>query len=197
MTPRPSPLPDPQLSGLTQGQIAHDGEENRLPARVLRALDRTDNMAPEIRACVHEYGYAIVNALLNAGVTQPAQMRNLVREIWEGARQPHQASAERKNRPSFLDKLDWILIQAESKISAVTLVRVLRDNAMVIVALEPSPAMIAASMSTVADHNLRITKTEKHRRRIRAAIEASVKDMRQQISRPEGFQPGNDGGATG
>jgi hypothetical protein len=141
-----------------------------------RALNETDNMSPELRRCVHEYGYAIVNACLCAKVTDPRRIHQLVREIWDGARQPCQS------RPKG-GTLDWLLIQAGAGITAATLMRILHDNSLAVVPLEPSNYMVEASKATLANHDERVTKTEKHRRRLRAAISAGVKHLWPQLDK--------------
>jgi hypothetical protein len=134
------------------------------------SFERIDKMSPELRSCVHEFGEPIVIACMMAGVKQPQRIRQLVREIWEGARQPTQS------RPR-LGSLDWIMQQAGAEISAETLIRILRDNHHYLVPLDPSKEMIEASMNTVSSYNMRITKRDKHRLRLRAAIEAGVKHL--------------------
>lgn len=40
-----------------------------------------DAMSPEMRALVHAYGYAVVHALMQAGVKQPRRIRHVVELI--------------------------------------------------------------------------------------------------------------------
>lgn len=135
-------------------------------ARQQNSFEVVDAMPANLRQCVHEYGFAIVNACLQAGVRRPETIRNLVREIWEGARQPRQ----RRRRAGTLD---WLLLQAGAEISASTLVRVLLDNGLVIAPICPSAAMIEASKAEVSGFSQRVTKTEKHQRRLVAAMKAA------------------------
>lgn len=51
--------------------------ENRRAKR----MDEIDKMAPELRKCVHDYGLAIVDALLKLGVKKPNQIRHVVETI--------------------------------------------------------------------------------------------------------------------
>jgi MinD-like ATPase involved in chromosome partitioning or flagellar assembly len=128
------------------------------------ALAVTDEMPAELRACVHEFGLPIVTACVNAGVSKPAVIRQLVAEIWDGARQTTQ---QRRRGP--ISVLDWVLIQAGAQISAATLLRVLRSHSMVIIPLEPTTLMVEASMDAV-NHMGVVSKSRKHRNRLRAAI---------------------------
>lgn len=122
-------------------------------------------MPPELRALVHEFGYAIVNAFLVCGVRKVSTIRHLVMEVWAGARQPSQVGGAEGT-------LDWVLMQAGAEINAAKLERLLADFNLRIVPAEPSREMIEASMAEVSDFTQRITKREKHRRRLTAAIKA-------------------------
>ena len=148
-----------------------------VPERTLRALAKVDVMPPHLRECVHEYGYAIVHAMVAQGVTKPESIHYLVKEVWEGARQPTQRTGKKKSggraRSPVLDKLDWLLIQAGAGISAATLVRVLAGCDLFIVPSEPSPAMVEASMDAT-NHMGVVSKAQKHRNRLRSALKASM-----------------------
>jgi hypothetical protein len=128
-------------------------------------------MPADLRACVHEYGFAIVTACLKHKVSKPAAIRELVREIWTGARQPKQTGGAEST-------LDWLLIQNDAGISAKTLLRVLADASLVVVPANPNAAMIDASMQTVSGFNMKVTKREKHRLRLQAAINVLAKKQR-------------------
>lgn len=135
------------------------------------ALDRMDSMDSCHRELVHEFGLPIVDAFLKHGLTNPAAIREIMREVWGGARQQGQ-------RVRTLGALDSLLINSGSSITARGLRRFLADNHHMIVSSEPTRAMIEASMSEVSDFSVRCTKEEKHRRRLRAAIRASSTEWR-------------------
>lgn len=148
-----------------------------LPDRVLRSLDQVDKMSPELKECVHEFGYAIVSALQNAGVKDPARMRQLVHEIWMGARQPVQRSSVGTKHSPVLDTIDWLLIQSGAQISAKTLLRLLWANHMVVLPRDAGNVMVEASLAEVSSFNVRCTKFEKHRRRLHAAMTAQARRL--------------------
>lgn len=50
-----------------------------------KRMKRVDDMSPELRRCVHEYGLTIVDACLNLGVKKPGQIRHLVTTIRNGS----------------------------------------------------------------------------------------------------------------
>lgn len=156
-------------------------EPDRLPKRVVRALETVDMMPGDLRECVHEFGFAIVHACMEMGIKEPRHIRHLVSEIWRGARQPHQRRSLHASRgdrqPAALKDLDWLLIQSGSTISAATLIRVLWSSHLVIVSMSPSEAAIDASLAELADHNERVTKREKHRRRLLAGFRAQAKKL--------------------
>lgn len=144
--------------------------DDKVSEKTVRSFERLENYSPAVRECVFEFGEPIVTACLLAGVKDPRRIRQLVKEIWDGARQPTQ-------RRPLLGSLDWVLMQAGAQISAKTLVRVLRDNCYFLVPMDPTKEMLEASMNTVSNFDVRITKRDKHRLRIRAAIEAGVKHL--------------------
>lgn len=144
--------------------------------KAARAFSEVDAMPPELRQCVHEFGYAIVNACLLAGVTKPNNIRHLVHEIWNGARQPEQkmaGSGQRQGSVRTLHFLDWVLIQGGAGISAEKLVRLLWLKDYVIMPREPIKEAVAASMDAIAGMGP-LTKEQKHRIRLRASIKAVV-----------------------
>ena len=139
----------------------------------VRALERTDALPAHLRALVHEYGFAIVHAMVEAGVRDPQRIHHLVHEVWAGARQPNQRTGRRHSKRSpVLDQLDWLLVQAGSEVTAETLVRVLNQSDLIIIPCEPSARMVAASLDAT-NHMGRVTKEQKHRNRLRSALKAA------------------------
>jgi len=132
-----------------------------------RALDVTDKMPPHLRLLVHEYGLPIIETCVKHGVTNPGKIRELIRDIWAGARHPGQSG-------SAHETLDWLLMQAGANISAKKLRRFLADNNLVICSTEPTRPMLDASMAEVSGHNIRCTREEKHRLRLRAALRKAM-----------------------
>lgn len=135
-----------------------------------RALETADDLPPELRRMVHEFGLPIVTTCVKHGVKSPAHIRELVRDIWAGARQTSQGGGNAHGT------LDWLLMQAGSNISAKKLCRFLADNNLVICSTEPTRTMLDASMAEVSGHNFRCTREEKHRLRLRAALRSAVRE---------------------
>lgn len=143
--------------------------------RSIRDFDLMEKMAPSLRAVVYEFGFETVNACRQAGVTDPARIRQLIVEVWEGARQPSQRKTSgRESR--VCNKLDWLLLQAGAEISAEGLLRLLRLNNFVLVPFDPSPQMVEASMDAVKFMGT-VSKSEKHRRRLKAAHQAAINHL--------------------
>jgi len=134
----------------------------------LRALDEVDGMPSELRECVHEFGLPIVRCCLKFGVRNPVYIRELVREIWDGAREVG------PQNNGVRGTLDWLIVQANG-LSAATLQRVLADHNMTIAPLFPTREMLNASMAEVSGFNVKCTREEKHRRRLVAALAAASK----------------------
>lgn len=135
-----------------------------------KRLHEADTMSPEMRACVHEYGLPIVLACKKAGVTEPKRIHELVREIWAGAR-------EHSQRRSPASTLEWYFMQAGIDLNASTLLRLLKNQNLIIVPDMATRPMIEASMATVAKHNLKVTKREKHYMRLNAALAEGAKHL--------------------
>ena len=127
-------------------------------------------LPPELRACVHEYGLSIVRVCMKHGIRRAPVIRELVREIWAGARNASQPRA-----PS--STLDWYFSQAGLDINVQTLIRLLEDQSLAIIPKMATREMIAVSMTTVAAYDLRITKQEKHKRRLDAALAVGAKHL--------------------
>ena len=108
-------------------------------------------------------------------MTDPRRIRQLVHVIWEGARQQGQ-------RTTNLHTLDWLLIQAGADVSAAALLRLLEAKSYALVPVSPTRAMLAASLAEVSGHNVRVTKEEKHRRRLRAALMAGMREQTKSAS---------------
>jgi hypothetical protein len=139
-------------------------------AKTVRSFAVVDDMPADLRECVHDYGFAIVTACTQVGVRDPKRIRQLVREIWAGARQGGQRSGTEGT-------LGWLLALNGGALSYRTLVRVLADNNLTITPLFPTRRMLAASLAAVSGFNVRCTREEKHRRRLHAALVAARDEM--------------------
>ena len=134
-----------------------------LSAKRYRDLDMVDKMPPELRECVHDFGLPIVRVLVKHGIKKPAHVREIVKEIWNGPRQDCQGGGA-------IGSVDFAL--ARGGITLPMLRRLLADNNMVIASCEPTRKMLNASMTAVSGYNVRVSKEEKHRMRLRAALRA-------------------------
>lgn len=145
--------------------------------RLTKANDHTDAMSPDLRAVVHEIGYELVATFLNSGIAKPGLIRFLVHSCWAGPRS-HDNRTGALGTPStaVAGRLDWVLLQSGSQITAATLVGVLASAGMVIVPLEPSPPVVQASMDALNGVR-RVDKPTKHRIRLRAAILKAAQGM--------------------
>lgn len=148
--------------------------DDQISAAARKGLLEVDQMPGPLRQCAHEFGFAIVHAFREAGISDPRMIRHLVNEVWNGGRQPHQRIG--RNHARVLEKLDWLLVQTGSQVTAARLVRLLWQNSMVIVPRDPTIAMVEASIAATGDMGL-VSKTEKHRGRLRAAIRAAVRQF--------------------
>lgn len=148
-----------------------------ISAKARRALEMTDDLSPELRACVHEFGAQIVNTMMQYGVTSPHTIRSIVHSCWMGAREPHQRHGAGIKRSTVAEQLDWLLLQNGSGMSAATLLRLLWGHSMVIVPRDPSLVMVEASMATVTGRDVSVPKYTKHKLRLAAGIEAVARKL--------------------
>jgi hypothetical protein len=152
-----------------------------LGASAQRSLEMTDRFPPALRKCVHEFGSQIVQVLIQNGVTKPNNIRDIVHACWKGAREANQRSIVANGASAVVNELDWLLEQNGSRLTAATLLRVLKSNGMVIVPFEPSDLMITASMTTVSGHDLTVSKYTKHKMRLKRGIEAVARKLWPQV----------------
>jgi|GEM_PF-3071666 len=145
---------------------AIDKSPYKLGQKRLAELDEVDRLPSEIRKVVFEFGLPVVRSMLKFGIKSPRHMREIIREVWLGGRQSGQSSGA-------FNTLDVLL--ARGPVSSKALIRLLADNNMAIVSCEPTKAMIEASLQEVSGGNVIVGKEEKHRRRLRAAMRAAMK----------------------
>jgi len=121
-----------------------------LKNRIVARMSEIDALPAEMRQLVHDFGWTVVKAFRDAGVTKAKTIVHLIRCVNEG-------SVEGKSRPMiFLDEAP----------------KALAGNGLAVVPIEPTQEMIDASLAQVTGFNVIVSKPEKHRRRLRAAIEA-------------------------
>lgn len=146
----------------------------QLPDSAIHGQEMTDAMPAGLRACVHEFGFPIVHAFIECGVSDPRQIRHLVGTCWDGPRSfGDRADRERTGRSSTLEKLDWLLTQSGSAITAETLLRILKQRNLVILPLDPADFMVDASLEATGAMGL-VSKREKHQGRLAAALRAGA-----------------------
>lgn len=136
-----------------------------LSPKRLDALDEVDRMPGDLRQCVHEFGLPIVSVLRKHGIRNPRHIREIVREIWHGPRQYGQTGGT-------MATVDTLLVQGRFTLAGLS--RFLGDNNYVIAPCEPTRKMLDASMAEVTGGGERMTKEEKHRRRLRAALRSLI-----------------------
>jgi hypothetical protein len=139
-----------------------------LTDRALAGLNRVDEMPPQLRACVHEFGLEIVSAFVQIGITEPRHIRHLVNVCWLGPRTTAQKTA------GIESLINWLLVSSGSSMTAKTLVQALWRSQMVIVPVMLSENAIQASMNEVRFSDPKFTKHEKHRKRLLAAVRTAA-----------------------
>jgi hypothetical protein len=115
--------------------------------KIVARMSYIDGLPKDVRELVHEYGFTVVKAFLDQKITKASAIRHLIDTVRTGSIDPGTGAGG---------------------------VGMVGGRAMCAVPIEPTPAMIAASMATVANHDMLVSKEEKHRLRLRAAIKAGM-----------------------
>ena len=110
-------------------------------------MAKIDAMPKEIRELIHEEGLTVIQGFLDHGVKKAYAIRHLISLSRRGS------------------------IDVGTGVGGFGFVS---DRVMCSIPMEPTPAMIDASMNEVSGFNVVVDKVEKHRRRLRAAIKAGA-----------------------
>ncbi len=136
------------------------------------ACDLVDRLPPDLRELVHDYGLHIVNQFVACGVRRPDHIRQLVRSARVGAREPGNERDPGMKRPGkrALAHIDTWMLGQGATFNARMLVRAIRDGGFTVISTSPSAAMLEASMAEVSGFNMKCSRSEKHQRRLQAAL---------------------------
>lgn len=141
-------------------------------------IENVDNLPPAFRALVHEFGWSIVRAFMDCGMTQPHRIRHLIHTVWQGNKEPANKRKSAGPGSRALSSLDDLLIQSGSSVNAQTVIGLLRSADLAAVIRDPTPNMIAASSNALDEANTgRVTHEQKHQLRLRAAIRRGEADL--------------------
>lgn len=140
-------------------------------------IDVVDRLPREVRALVHEYGYSVVYEFVAKGITKPATIRHLMTAITRGAGEPGNERADAPQASRALNAFGRALAQNGVAVPPQRIVRTLRALGYTLIANAPTRNMVDASMATVANHDVVVTKPEKHFRRLQAALAVADRDL--------------------
>ena len=145
--------------------------------RCQRRMDLVDTMAPELRACVHDFGLTVVKEFLAAGVTDPRKIRTLVRTVYAGSIE----IGDREVGPKVSDG-EWTVRYLNDELSRHGLPSVgrhllsaLKDKGRIVVPRKPTRGMIDASIDALRAEgvaHVQVAREDKHRIRLRRALAA-------------------------
>ena len=71
--------------------------------RIRDRMERIDNLPPEIRKCVHDYGWHVVKSFMDLGVRKPRHIRHLVETVLDEF-SPTRGSPSAQGRRSAMTK---------------------------------------------------------------------------------------------
>ncbi len=131
--------------------------------RAQKRMDRVDAFPVDVRAVIYENGLEIVQEFWNHGVRKAKSIQHLIDTV-RGTDLPNgQARFKINKGPNTARN------PAEWKSGDMVGLH------LVVVSVEPTKKMIDASLAEVSGFTERMTKSEKHRRRLRAALHAAIK----------------------
>lgn len=143
-----------------------------------QSLQIVDNLSPDLRRLVHEYGLHAVQTCLEAGVTRPASIAHVIRSIRGSARGGRQGAVPtmKLRGGRVLSALDpWLLAQGAA-FTGQQVVRVILDQSYTVLPIQPTATMIDASLGAL-DGVGRVDRHQKHLMRLTAAIRAGTNSM--------------------
>lgn len=110
-------------------------------------MDVVDDLPEDWRQLVHDYGLSVTIAIRDSGVAKVKNARHIIETVLNELSPTRGPSSSQGRR---------------------------RDKGLVLIPKEPTESMIAASIETIAGGGIAITKHEKHRLRLRAAIAVAI-----------------------
>ncbi len=134
-------------------------------SRVRQRMSRVDAMPADVRACVHEFGLTVVDAMLACGITQARHMRHLVATVRAGA-------VEIGNRE---------MTRAQQHEQCRRMAGYLRKAGFVVVPSAPTSVMVQASIAALDDAGLAgtwVARDRKHLLRLTRALDAGDREFR-------------------
>lgn len=149
-----------------------------LSQRAVRSLSVVDGMTPELRACVHDFGLAIVDRFLQAGVKNPAQIRGIVLACWQNA-----GNGGPNRRSGFAADIDALLARQGFIPSSAALAALLHGSQIGIISVTPTHKMIDASIREAGKHGL-LSKERKHMFRLQAALKTGFAEHWPEVWKP-------------
>lgn len=136
--------------------------------------EEIDNLPPGLRDCVHEFGWSVVRAYMEHGISKPNVIRHLIHTAWNGPREPgNKRGHERGGGNRAIQALDTYLLRADGVPHGRELVGLLRNSNIVLLPFEPTDKMVLASIDALSKRGT-VTYENKHRIRLRAAMKAGV-----------------------
>lgn len=132
-------------------------------------IELVDTWPAGLRALTHEFGFSVVHAFVIAGVTRAGTIRQLVKAVYLGAREP--GNARPAGSPP-VRLLEDALVMHGAPGASRAILAYLRGNHHTVVPIEPTHHMLHASLGALDGAPLASRHT-KHRMRLTAALKAA------------------------
>ena len=69
------------MGSLKLSKLTDDEAKAIIESRRIRRMEHIDSLPPELRACIHDYGFAVVDALMMLNVKKARQIRHVVETV--------------------------------------------------------------------------------------------------------------------
>jgi hypothetical protein len=148
-------------------------------ATIRKRQREIDNLPPETRALVHEFGWGIVSAFLDVGIKKPSIIRHLVETTMRGAYETRERRRSWLAIAPAVEDMAQVLHDIGSSENPGALVRGIRRRGGALLRMKASRVMVNASVAALDDpkhRGRRFDVFEKHKIRLDAALAAGIEE---------------------
>lgn len=163
--------------------MTNDGWDESAVKRSQNRMKEIDSLPEDLRHLVYEHGWSIIKAFIDSGIKKKNSINHIIYTVREGSFEIGKREGENliyKSIPLSEEIicrcLDFFKIPPISK----QIIGHLIHKGQIIVPTEPSEKMIQASMDAVkpiSEGGRPLTKHQKHKIRLRAAMKAAMKEQ--------------------
>lgn len=159
-------------------------------ATIQRRMSEVDALPPDYRALVHEYGWGVVSAFWRMKI--PAKLtRHLIDTVLNGSHEIRERRWNTNVISHAAERMNKTLNEFRLPANGQAIVESLRRNGGILVPLQPTAAMVHASMDALPRRQPMewVSKEKKHRLRLADALAAAEAEENGAAPHSEGSRP--------